>query len=279
MMFNGRRLLIATKHQKEKVIAPILEEGIGVQCFVPSTFDTDVFGTFSGEIKRTNSAVETVRQKCLAAMDAFDCDLGLASEGSFGPHPSLFFAQANEEFLIFIDKINDIEIIVKELSLETNFYGETITCIEDLLAFAKKIQFPSHAIILRTGPADEKAVVKGITNSNDLKKYYNHIKDVHGMVYAETDMRAHYNPMRMQVIKSAAQKLLQSIQSVCPECFTPGFVVTNAKPGLPCAWCANPTRSTLSHIYSCAKCQHTLEINFPFQKMSEEPTYCDYCNP
>lgn len=278
-MFNGRSLLIATKHQKEKVIAPILENGIGVTCFVPSNFDTDVFGTFSGEIKRKESAVATVREKCLAAMDAFDCDLGLASEGSFGPHPSLFFAQADEEFLIFIDKKNDLEIIVRELSLDTNFYAETITSYEALKMFAQKIHFPSHAIILRSSATDDKAVIKGITNEENLKKYYNHIMEVHGTVYAETDMRAHYNPTRMHVIETAANKLLQSIQSLCPECMTPGFVVTSAKPGLPCSWCANPTRSTLSHIYCCKKCQYTHEINFPYQKMTEEPTFCDYCNP
>jgi hypothetical protein len=278
-MFNGRTLLIATKHRKESVIAPILENGLGVSCYVPSNFDTDVFGTFSGEIKRKYSAVETVRKKCLAAMDAFDCDLGLASEGSFGAHPSLFFAQADEEFLIFIDKKNDLEIIVRELSLDTNFYGEAVTSYEALTAFAHQVHFPSHAIILRSSADDDKAVIKAITSKEDLKKYYNYIMKVFGTVYAETDMRAHYNPTRMKVIEVATQKLLQSIQSLCPECMTPGFVVTSAKPGLPCSWCANPTRSTRSHVYCCKKCQYTKEINFPHQKMTEEPTFCDYCNP
>jgi hypothetical protein len=32
-MFQNRKLLIATKHQKEKVIAPILENELGVQLF------------------------------------------------------------------------------------------------------------------------------------------------------------------------------------------------------------------------------------------------------
>jgi hypothetical protein len=31
------------------------------------------------------------------------CDLGVASEGSFGSHPSIFIASADDEFLIFID--------------------------------------------------------------------------------------------------------------------------------------------------------------------------------
>jgi hypothetical protein len=74
-MFEGRRLLIATKHQKEQVIAPILEEGLGVQCIVPENYDSDIFGTFSGEIDRKDTALETVRAKCLMAMEQFDSDL------------------------------------------------------------------------------------------------------------------------------------------------------------------------------------------------------------
>jgi len=32
-MFEGRKLIIATKHQKEKVIAPIVEKALGCNCF------------------------------------------------------------------------------------------------------------------------------------------------------------------------------------------------------------------------------------------------------
>jgi hypothetical protein len=103
-LFNDRRLLIATKHKKERVIAPLLEKNLGVICFTNDSFDTDALGTFSGEVERELDPITTVRKKCLLAMEASDCDLGVASEGSFGAHPSIFFASANDEFLIFIDK-------------------------------------------------------------------------------------------------------------------------------------------------------------------------------
>lgn len=93
-MFEGRRLLIATQHKKEKIIAPILEKELGVRCFVSSNFDTDALGTFSGEIERSEDPINTVRKKCLMAMQTYDCDLAVASEGSFGPHPSLFFCSS-----------------------------------------------------------------------------------------------------------------------------------------------------------------------------------------
>ncbi|RTY73839.1 DUF6671 family protein [Flavobacterium sp. LS1R10] len=278
-MFEGRQLLIATKHHKEKVIAPIFEKGLGVHCFVPESYDSDIFGTFSGEVERKNTAVETVRAKCLAAMEEFDCDLAIASEGSFGSHPSIFFAQADDEFLIFIDKKNDLEIIARELSLETNFYGENISSKEMLLDFANKIQFPAHAIILRSKPDDLTTLVKGITTKGELEDTFQHLVNKYGSVYAETDMRALYNPTRMGVIKVAAQKLLETIKTECPSCKAPGFCVIDAKQGLPCSWCSAPTRSTLSFIYSCKKCCFSSEKMYPHQKITEEPGFCDSCNP
>jgi len=50
--FKGRSVVIATRHRKEAVIAPMLERGLGVHCLVSHDLDTDRFGTFSGEIAR-----------------------------------------------------------------------------------------------------------------------------------------------------------------------------------------------------------------------------------
>ncbi|MFV8368112.1 DUF6671 family protein [Flavobacterium sp. LB2R40] len=278
-MFKDRKLLIATKHHKEQVIAPIFEKGLGVHCFVPHNYDSDIFGTFSGEVERKNSALETVRAKCLLAMEQFNCDLGIASEGSFGSHPSLFFAQADDELLLFIDKKNNLEIVVRELSLNTNFYGATINTKEMLLDFADRVKFPTHGIILRAKQGDLTPIIKGITTRSQLEESFEHLSSVFGSVYAETDMRALHNPTRMGVIKIAAQKLLETIKTGCPSCKTPGFSITAVESGLPCSWCSTPTRSTLSFIYTCRKCTFSLQKMHPHQKTTEEPGYCDACNP
>ena len=103
-MFVGRKLIIATKHKKENVIAPLFRKAFEVECFVDPFFDTDSLGTFTGEIERKEDPVTTLRQKCLLAMESNGCDLGIASEGSFGPHPSFFFMPSDDELMIFIDK-------------------------------------------------------------------------------------------------------------------------------------------------------------------------------
>lgn len=278
-MFKGRKLLIATKHKKEKVIAPLVAESLGVECVVSENFDTDTLGTFTGEVERKDDPITTVRNKCLKAMDLYQRDLGIASEGSFGPHPSLFFVYANEEILIFIDRRQNLEIIARAISTETNFDGEEIQTEDQLIRFAERGQFPSHALILRKAKTATTDIIKGITDWNYLKDSFHQLLKRHGSVYVETDMRANYNPSRMKVIREATQKLLEKIKSCCPHCQTPGFGVTEAKAGLPCSWCHSPTRSTLSYIYQCQKCAYTKEVPYPHGRISEDPMYCDLCNP
>ncbi len=103
-MFEGRYLVIATKHNKEKVIAPILERELGVKCFVPVNLDTDALGTFTGEVERKDDPITTARKKCLLAMELENCDMAIASEGSFGPHPSIFLRKQMMNFYYSLTK-------------------------------------------------------------------------------------------------------------------------------------------------------------------------------
>ena len=278
-IFEGRRLIIATKHKKESVIAPLIEKHLGVHCFVPTDFDTDKLGTFTGEIERKNDALTTVRQKCLLAMEEYQCDLGIASEGSFGPHPSIFMAHADDEFLIFIDKKNNLEIIVRELSLDTNFNATTVNCFQNLVDLVKTVGFPEHGVILKNTKEVVPNVFKGIQSWELLEESFHMLSADNSQVVAETDMRAMYNPTRMKVIEKAAHKLVEKIKSLCPQCHEPGFGVVNIKSGLPCEWCGSPTNSTKSHIYKCQKCNFEQENMFPNNKKTEDPMFCDYCNP
>ncbi len=277
-MFKNRKLVIATMHAKEQVIAPIIEKSIGAKCFIPKELNTDQFGTFSGEVERKQDPLTTARKKCLHAMEMSNCKLGIASEGSFGTHPELFFAKANEEFLIFIDQVNEIEIVSRIISTETNFNGKEINSKEELLSFAQESGFPEHGLILRSQP-QSKDGYKGITDQKKLIEHYHKLTQEKASVYVETDMRALYNPTRMKRIEEACFKLVKKIQSKCPKCSFPGFDVTQVKAGLRCGLCGLPTKSTLSHILECKQCGYQKEEKYPNQKTTEDPTYCDFCNP
>lgn len=277
-MFQNRSLVIGTMHGKEQVIAPLIESSIGVKCIIPVEFNTDQLGTFSGEIEREWDPVETVRKKCVMAMDAMGFDLGIASEGSFGPHPTIPFLQADDEWLIFIDRKNNVEILVRELSFETNYQGREVVAGVELDDFLNRVEFPQHAVMVRSleTPAEW---IKGIRNREDLNKAINKLNTSDARFWIETDMRAMHNPTRMGIIEKAAHKLAKAILSTCPSCSMPGFVVSSDKNGLPCELCGLPTQSVLSHVYTCKYCQFEEEINFPFGKQKEDPMYCQRCNP
>ncbi len=278
-MFTGRKLLIATKHHKEKVIAPILEEQLGVRCFTNNQFDTDILGTFSGEVERSLDPIATARKKCLMAMKASGCDLGVASEGSFGPHPTLFFIPTDEEFLIFIDLKNKLEIVAREISTATNYSSAEVSSLEELEEFATTASFPLHGLILRKDRKDKKYLVKGIATFEQLQEEFHAIHDKFGKVWVETDMRAMHNPKRMEVIRAAADKLAKKVNSHCPKCDLPGFDILRTEAGLPCSACGFPTRSLLKQVYACKSCQFKEVITYPEKKNTENPMYCDNCNP
>lgn len=278
-MFQNRKLVIATMHEKEKVIAPLIEKEFGISCFVSPNINTDTFGSFCGQIERLDDPITAVRNKCLLAMKESSCDLGIASEGSFGQHPTVFFAPADDEIVIFIDNKNGLEIIARELSTETNFKAALIYNEQELNEFAESVGFPSHGIIARKNENDFIRIQKGIVSWEKLKETSFDFIQNYGSVYLETDMRAMYNPTRMKVIERATKKLVDKINSRCSNCDAPGFDVLEVKKGLPCSVCRFPTQSTKSWIYSCEKCEFKKEVLYPAQKMEEDPMYCDVCNP
>jgi hypothetical protein len=147
------------------------------------------------------------------------------------------------------------------------------------LEFADSVNFPSHGLILRKLKNDNSNIIKGITDMAQLKEAFKELLDKSNSIYAETDMRALYNPSRMRVIAAAAQKLVVKINSLCPQCSTPGFGITDTKKGLACSLCGSATNSILSHTYVCQHCQCAKEELYPHKKTTEDPMYCNYCNP
>jgi hypothetical protein len=279
MDFSGRRIVIATMHRKDEVIAPLLISELNVIPIVDPSINTDQLGTFTGEIEREKDPLSTLRDKCKMALNASGCDLAIGSEGSFGPHPYLFFSPANDELVLFIDQKNNLEIVERELNTSTNFNSAYVDNLIELLDFAERALFPSHHLIMKAQNEDSSFLEKGIHDKSTLIKHFTHCLTTYGGAYIETDMRAMCNPTRMQNIQLATEKLIQKIKSLCPSCGSPGYSISLSLPGLPCHYCMNPTKSTLYHRYQCVKCEHTVDQIFPLDKEFEDPTYCDFCNP
>jgi hypothetical protein len=278
-LFDGRTILIATMHKKEQVIAPLLETELGVKCVTNSQLNTDQFGTFSGEIARENSPLETVRKKALAALDLYNETIVIASEGSFGSHPSSPFIPANEEFVILIDAIHQLEIIGRHFTVKTNFSRRDIKGLKNLEDFKNDIGYPEHGIILKIKDKNNKSVIyKDFKISKELDAEVSMALAKGLAIAAETDMRAMNNPTRMLAIEQAVHDLIKNIKSLCPDCKAPGFAIHKVIAGLPCELCYLPTKSAKAYIYNCQKCEYS-EERLKEDKHFEDPTYCDFCNP
>ncbi len=278
-LFENRNLLIVTKHGKEVVLKPLLEENLKVKCTLNLEFDTDTFGTFSGEVDREDDALTTLRKKCLATMLYHNVDLAVASEGSFGPHPSAFFASADDELVILIDVKNNLEIIGRKISLETNFAQSEFTDSNLFLSFLQEVKFPSHKIILKNKAEKNFEIYKNISTEEEALRVFKILLSKFGSVSAQTDMRAMNNPTRMKVIKEAAQDLIKKVKTSCPKCEFPGFSSYKSVAGLPCSCCKLPTKSILYNVLKCSKCNYKEKKYYPRTLEFEDPTFCDYCNP
>ncbi|MFM7327874.1 MAG: DUF6671 family protein [Bacteroidota bacterium] len=277
--FRGRKLLVASMHGKERAIAPMLEAQLGIICITEPDLDTDRYGTFTGEVERKGSPLQTVRIKCLEAMNHTGFDLGIATEATFGPHPQLGLIPSHHEIMLLMDTRLGLEIRVSMLTTETNFASRIISSEEELMAFARSVGFPAHGLILRTIYGSGKKIKKGITNAAELSAAYRLLSLTGGTLQAETDMRAHMNPTRMSMIRSLTGKLLYKMISECLSCATPGFGEEELIPGLPCRACGQPTRSPLSRKTSCSRCGNSVTESFPDGRTHEEPGACQYCNP
>lgn len=277
--FSGETVYFATKHSKEKALAPVLEK-LGLKC-IRADVDTDQFGTFSGEIERAGSVRETLRLKTSAAGKAFpDARFLMASEGSFGPHPLIGFLQSDHEALLFVDRKLKTEIYVEEISTETNHSEIEFGPRDNLQEFLNQIGFPEHGIIVkikgnkeivfkdnRTYQAVGQAIIDAFLVSKEPK------------IILSTDMRANFNPSRMKVIEKAGQKLVDVLNSFCPECQTPGFSISRGIPGLPCEECGQPSRISKDVLWSCVNCNYSIQKERPDGVVKISASDCEYCNP
>lgn len=282
-LFKNRVAILATMHKKEEVISPILENELGIEIVVPEGFNTDQFGTFTGDIERMGDQYDAARHKAMGAMYLYDKTLAFASEGSFGPHPVFPFVPFNREIVVLIDKENDIEISGITTTTETNYGHKVVRNFQEAYEFSIEKGFPEHRVVIKVNQftSDKNHMIKGITNKADLENAVEFaLKNSYdGEIYIETDMRALYNPTRMRSIEAATNNLIKNIFNLCPKCGWPGFKLINKKEGLPCSWCGLPTKLALSYHYHCKKCGYTEEKLYPNGAKQADPGNCQYCNP
>lgn len=280
--FAGRTLGVATIHGKERVIGPALMKALPLGGFhAIAGVDTDRFGAFSGEVQRTTDPLTAALAKAKHGVEVSGLDLVIASEGSFGPYPPAPFLPCNEEFLVLYDARNGAVYEHRHVSLETVFGGEECSTLREVLAFADRMKFPGHGLVIRPQERWERGdpMHKGIHEREQLRHHAQALLTVHGDLWVETDMRAMANPTRMAVIAEASERFARELVRSCPSCGELFFRITGVTAGLPCGLCGWPTASIRRYTRSCRACGHAEEEPRPDGKAEEDPRHCDHCNP
>ena len=280
--YAGRIVALATKHGKERQIAPPLREVLNMSICVPDVIDTDLLGTFTGEIPRQGSPAEVVLQKARLGMHLSKLPLGLANEGSFGPHPEMPMLIADTELLLFVDDERGIQIQEVLVSEDAVAVQCTAHSIDELTSFLARAQFPSHGLIVR--PHEKimfEHIVKGITDIEVLEQAIKHSVALasDGLALIETDLRAHMNPTRQRVIARLAERLAERLLQLCPHCSMPGWGIVDSVRGLPCEWCGEATSLMSELIYGCPLCSYQEHAPRPDGLRNAPAAQCSLCNP
>jgi hypothetical protein len=282
MTYRGARVALATKHGKEQAIVRPLHELAGIEVVVADGIDTDALGTFTGEVERKGTMLETAIAKARLGSSCLGLPFGVASEGSFGPHPSAPILAVGYELLVFVDDAAHVVIREERMETETNFSHLVVSDMAATEPWLIQIGFPQHAVIVRPNLAKNTFVIaKGLTNLEDVERAIALAsKDSSdGCARLETDMRAHLNPTRMRSIAQLAASLGERLARLCPACTAPGYGRTDVIRGLPCSACGYPSAWIKFERWTCAQCSFARDVERPDGLSEADPEHCQLCNP
>jgi len=280
--YSGRRISLATMHAKEKAISPAVTSMLGAQIVLPSRLDTDVLGTFTGEIERVGTMGEVAIAKARMGMQRTGLKLGIASEGTYGRHPYIPFAIGGSELMVFVD--DEYDLIIFESLIDDNpcFEHLVTSDFEQVKGFLERVGFPAQGVII-SASGQEKARVffKGLKTLKDVEIAFQEASslDKDQSILIQTDMRAHFNPRRMEKIAELAAKLCKRIRSPCPKCTSPGFGKPGSTKPLPCSSCGEPTSMASGRFFECVSCDYSEFKGREDGLKSADPLHCPCCNP
>lgn len=275
--YSGRVAALATRHVKDEAIAPVFHEVLGIEVVVADV-DTDSFGTFAGDVPRTDTPLNTAISKARAGMLASGHRIGIASEGTIGSDPFMPFVTSDIEIIVFID--DDRDIVISETTRSTDIVAirQTVTTEEDLARALERADFPRHGLIVKPPESHNGPIVKGITNHDALSAAIQECSSNFGSAVVESDLRAYYSPSRMLNIAQCAEVLAQRIATPCPVCTSPGWGRIEPARGLPCSGCGTVVDSAVrADVFGCTSCLNTCEVPRPEQTV--QPRWCSLCNP
>lgn len=288
--YRGAKAALATMHGKASVVGPAMAAHLGLEIVTPAGIDTEVLGTFTGETPRIGTMRDVAVRKARLGMRASRLTIGIANEGSFGPHPVIPFLHVGMELMVFVDDERDLVITESLVAEQTNHDVATAGDISELDAFLGRVLFPTHGLIVRPNLTDSPwwklhpelvRIFKGLVTPEALARAISEAARVSedGRAQVMTDMRAHMNPTRMKTISDLAARLARRVATECPACGTPGFGRIALTTGIPCAVCGTESIVPGGDVMGCATCDCKLETRHIPVRQYAEAGECPRCNP
>ena len=281
--FSGRSAALATMHGKEAAIAPVFAARLGIELVVPPGLDTDALGAFTGEVERPGDMDAVLIEKARLGMRAAGLDLGVASEGSYGPHPQMPFVPAGLEKIVLIDDRSGFIAMEQVFDDAPCYHRWEVRELDEIRASLGRIGFPEQALIVKPGDVSPigPGLAKGLQDEGALSEAIEHAAGLSpdGRAEVETDMRAHMNPRRMATIARLAGCLAERLLRSCPACGAPGWGPIRVETGLPCSWCGGPSTFVKSEVYGCFVCPYEEARPRSDGLKEADPAHCPNCNP
>ena len=277
--YRGQSVALLTRHGKDAVIAPVLDAATGCRVVHVDGYDTDRLGTFTRDIPRAGTQLDAARTKARLGMQLSGMTVGLGSEGAFGSDPMTGLVPWNVEMVAWVDDRAGIEVV--GTAHGAAMFAHLLTPdLTNARAFAAQWGFPGHGIVMRPAHRDDARIHRDVTSWDALDAGFMRMRAQasNGLVFLETDLRAHANPTRMDMIRRATVDLAARLGARCPACAAPGFWRVERVPGLPCADCGAPTGDPRADVIGCVRCPHR-ETRACAEPAAADPSRCDHCNP
>lgn len=275
--FDQRDVVLVSMHGKAEIIAPVLTPSLGVVITALTQIDTDQFGSFTGEIPRAETQYHTAIAKARAGIGQ-GYTLGIASEGSFFPHPEVPWLTMNQELVVLVDDTHGLVFEGWATSIDVTVMRQQVHMLAEVEDFVRRVGFPDQGVLVRYHVDERVQCYKDAVTEAELGAVVTRMwgSGQHD-VWLETDLRAHRNPRRRAVIRQATIDLLHNLLRICAQCGAPGVRQVAVVRGLPCAWCGVPTRQPKAVIYACVRCE--CRTTTPHGDGAVSPEFCEGCNP
>lgn len=280
--WRGRDVAIATKHRKELVISPPLERLVGMRTRVAPGIDTDLFGTFDGRTPRRGTLQQAAIEKARFGARLAITSAAIASEGAYGPHPTIPFMTGGMEVLVLVDRELDLIVTEQLVVHRPVFISETVEAGQPIDAVVERARFPSHALMVGFDRGAERRewVATGVQDREELEAAIcDAARRGPGAVRLASDMRADRNPTRMTAIAEITELMANRLLETCPACGTGGFGWVAHLRGLPCEVCDTPTSAVRGQVLGCPRCRYTEERPREDGQFAADAGSCPTCHP